>query len=886
MTPQARHQLVEELFHTALNDGDGSIPTSDGELRSDVEALLASYREWSASLPPPAPVPMPRFGPYQCDGILGTGGMGTVYRAHRDDGQYRQQVAIKVLRGSLRSEWFYQKFLAEREILATLNHPHIARLLDGNITAAGDPYLVMEYVEGVALDEYCDGSRMPVAARLELFLKICAPVSFAHQNLVVHRDLKPSNVLITADGEPKLLDFGAARVVNLEAGNATVPLLTPRYASPEQLRAEPANTVSDVYSLGVILYELLTGATPFPGENGLDVAVRRSQGEAAIRPMAEVVTETAAEARSATIRSLQLALRGDLTTIVETALASEPGRRYASVKDFAADVQALREHRPIAARRPSAGYLAGKFIRRNRVATAAAGLLVLAIGTGVLGTLWQARRAERRFNDVHKLAHFLVFDVNEGLRATPGTTALQRLTVERSLTYLDDLSKESVEDAALGLEIAQAYQRLGDVLGNPFSPSLGNRTAAGAAYEKGMKVLRALPETRATRLTGAAIRLQRGATQAFGATERAGLDAMREAIGELRTLVREDPADLTTRVALAQGLTFLAGRAAAGGGMVEAAAQPGVANYFAESLEHLQEALRQAPADTGALTALAQRELGAGLLEGSTEPVAAAARYRQGLRWLDQIRPEAQIRHDIRRVRASLLGNIGWAEGQSGDRAEAIRSFGEAIALHRAWTEADPGDSTGLYQFTSMLRGRGIVYSYEKMYVQAAADFQAAAAIHARLAAADPPNAVYKFLRAELLIRSANMLTEGLQPAEARRAGTEGLRIMASLGESPKATLSHIFGVCRWFTEIAIPDLREPARAAKFCRLAAEKTGRKDPDAFEGLAAALDQMGDAPGAAEAAETAIGLIPPTKPGEPPSQQRLNFEAALRRYRAQR
>jgi serine/threonine protein kinase len=233
---------------------------------------------------------LPRFGAYQCDGILGSGGMGTVYRAHRDDGQFRHEVAIKVLRGSLRSEWYRERFLSERQILARLNHPNIARLLDGGMTREGEPYLVMELIEGEPLDAFCDSRRLPLEDRLALFGQVIDAVDYAHRNLVVHRDLKPSNILVTKEGRPKLVDFGTSKLVEADAMTTSPHAVTPAYASPEQLRGEPAGVASDVFSGGVILYELMTGAAPFSGSKSITSALRRASGEISAAAPATAVT--------------------------------------------------------------------------------------------------------------------------------------------------------------------------------------------------------------------------------------------------------------------------------------------------------------------------------------------------------------------------------------------------------------------------------------------------------------------------------------------------------------------------------------------------------------------------------------------------------------------
>lgn len=871
-----RHRLVEELFHTAIDRGPKYLDVAcvgDPVLRAELDALLASYHLWSAELPPaPQPV-LPRFGPYVCDFVLGTGGMGTVYRAHRDDGQFQQNVAVKVLRGSLRGEWHRQRFLAERQILARLNHPHIAKLLDGGMTSDGEPFLVMELVDGEPIDAYCDRLQLSLEARVALFQQVLNAVAFAQHNLVVHRDLKPSNVLVTAEGEVKLLDFGTSRLTGEDVGTTLHRALTPRYASPEQLRGEPLTTTTDTFSLGVVLYELVSGKWPFGDpESGKDAWRRLSQ-----EPEPNSIDWS-------NLTGAVGALPGDLTAILHKALETKPDNRYRSADEFSQDLRRSLTGQPVLARRQTFPYRASKYVRRNRLALLAAALLTVAVGAGLVSTLWQARRAERRFADTRSLANFVVFDINDGLQSLPGTTALQRKTVERSLSYLDALLRDAGDDQALRLEIARAYRRLGDVLGSPFQPSIGDRQAAGSAYAKGVAALAPLAKSPAVRLVEADLRLQHGGVRTFGATDSAGLDQMRQSIDELRQAVVASPNDVSQRVALAQGLTFLGGRSVGGGGVVETLSYADVPPLLKEAESQLTEAIRLDPNNLASLRALAQWESTAGVLFGSSQPALAIAHYRKSLDWLDQIPPADRDRLDVRRLRASVLGNIGWAEGQSGDRDQAVRHLTETTQILQAWADMDPADMTATYQLSGALRSRGIVLSYQKKIAPALHDFLAAAELHRRLSQRDSANVIYKFLRGELLARSGNLLTLAGRAPEARQPAEEGLQILSALADSPNATLSHIFGACRWLTETEVVVLRQPERAAGYCRLAAQRTDQKDPDAFEGLATALDQLGDAAGAAAAAQKAVALLPLAAPGKPRSQQRINMEAALQRYRA--
>jgi tetratricopeptide (TPR) repeat protein/predicted Ser/Thr protein kinase len=380
-------KTVEPLFHQALELPPGV--ERERFVRDRCPALLAAFLrillEADAAQPEPAAdteAPLPRCGPYQADNLLGTGGMGVVYRATRGDGEFQQTVALKVLRSVAHTESARQRFRAERQILAQLQHPHIAALHDGGVSAEGEPYLAMEYVDGEPLDRYCDRHRLSIAARLTLFRQVLDAVEYAHRNLIVHGDLKPSNILVTADGSTKLLDFGTSRFLDEETYTTLASAMTPKFASPEQLRGERLATTSDVFSLGLVLYELLTGAPAFPSGTTLMSVMARAMEETNPTDPGAAITEAAAAARGCSIGQLREAVRGDLASIVHKALAHDPERRYQSVAEFAADIERFQSGLPVLARRQTLLYRAGKFASRNRLPVAAA--LLVTVGLAAL----------------------------------------------------------------------------------------------------------------------------------------------------------------------------------------------------------------------------------------------------------------------------------------------------------------------------------------------------------------------------------------------------------------------------------------------------------------------------------------------------------------------
>ncbi len=496
ITP-ARWQRIKSILADALEREDRAERAlfveqccqGDAALRREVESFLDRETNVLEKIAdgagavlrsqPETAKPGRRLGAYELVREVGRGGMGTVYLARRADGRFEQQVAVKLLKRGTDTEEVLRRFHAERRILARLEHPNIARLLDGGETEDGLPFFVMEYVPGVPLTAFARQHGLSVAARLELFGKVCEAVQFAHQNLVVHRDLKPGNILVTATGEPKLLDFGLARLLGPVEGDRSaleVTLeesrrLTPAYASPEQVRGTALTTVSDVYSLGSILYELLANRpshifnSPHPPAAEL------------LRVITEQEPTRLSLAADAKIRSL---LRGDLDNIVALALRKDAARRYQTVSAFADDLRRHLESRPVRARPDTWRYRTAKFV-------------FLALTAAVVISIREARQAERRFDDVRALAHSFLFDFHDSIRDLPGSTPARHLLVTQALAYLERLEREASGDVALRRELAQAYIQVGDVQGRPNYSNLGNLSGALSSYRRAVAIAESLP---------------------------------------------------------------------------------------------------------------------------------------------------------------------------------------------------------------------------------------------------------------------------------------------------------------------------------------------------------------------------------------------------------
>jgi serine/threonine protein kinase/predicted negative regulator of RcsB-dependent stress response len=544
MTPE-RHELLTELLDQALEkpaaERDAfldSVCRADPQLRDELKSLIASLESDPDFIEKPLlggtvpddlainaePMAGKLIGRYRLIREIGHGGMGTVYLAERADDEYRSQVALKIVRGGLHSSFALRRFLYERQTLAALHHPNIAALLDGGTTEDGMPYLVMEYVEGEPIDQYCDRRQLPINERLSLFREVCAAVHYAHQSLIIHRDLKPANLMVTADGQVKLLDFGIAKILNREIAHTLQPtetamrLMTPEYASPEQVRGGKITTASDVYSLGVILYELLTGHRPYQIASWLpsdieraicqtepvkpSTAVLRREELPALDGGVRVITpESVGAARAEASPKLRRHLSGDLDTIVLMALRKEPERRYASVNGLSQDIRRYLEGLPVSARPDTLGYRTSKFARRHKAGVAAVALVVVALLAGLFTTLWQARRAraqqlraESLFNDVRGLSKSVLFEIHDKIKDLDGSTEARALIAKRALEYLDRLAAGAAADVSLQLELAEAYLKVGDVQGRPGFTSLGDRSSALKSYQKSLAIYEKLPD--------------------------------------------------------------------------------------------------------------------------------------------------------------------------------------------------------------------------------------------------------------------------------------------------------------------------------------------------------------------------------------------------------
>ncbi len=476
-----------------------------------LEALLAEHRaaaeegflEQSPPLPPTPTAAGDTIGAYQLLSPVGHGGMGTVWLAERCDGRFQRKVAVKFPHIAVHGDAGQQRFRREGNILGRLAHPNIAELVDAGVSSSGQPYLVLEYVDGEPIDRYSDQHNLSIEARLRLFLDVLSAVAHAHTNLIVHRDIKPSNVLVTAGGQVKLLDFGIAKLLEEQSqgGEATLltqqggAALTPAYAAPEQITGHPVTTATDVYSLGVLLYVLLSGHHPVASDTRSTADLVKAIVEIEPPRPSDALTSvdgSVAAARSTTLDKLRRQFRGDLDTIVSKTLKKSPGERYGSAAALASDVSHHLRHEPISARPDTIAYRARKFVRRNRVVVALTTLALVAVISGAVIATRQARIAQRRFQELHKLAHTVVFDLHDEIAKLEGSTTARELLVRTGLEYLDNLSRNAGGDLRLQKEIADGYVKIGNAEGYPTTANLGRIGDALANYRKAGDIYRRL----------------------------------------------------------------------------------------------------------------------------------------------------------------------------------------------------------------------------------------------------------------------------------------------------------------------------------------------------------------------------------------------------------
>jgi serine/threonine protein kinase len=636
-----------------------------------------------------------QIGPFRVEREIGRGGMGAVYLAQQNDNHYQRQVAIKVIKRGMDSDEIVRRFRNERQILANLTHPNIAGLYSGGTTDGGLPFFVMEYVAGKPINEYCAAQDLSIEERLKLFRTVCSAISYAHQNLVIHRDLKPTNILVTDDGVPKLLDFGIAKLLKADdeapLTETMLRVMTPEYASPEQARGESMTTASDVYSLGVVLYELLTGRRPYRLKNRLpheiaqiiservperpSLAVSRAE-EMPDGAASTTKTQATGQSSPGELSKRRRSLRGDLDNIILMAMRKDPARRYQSVEQFSEDIRRHLERLPVRARKDTFDYRASRFIQRNRLGVAAAAAVILVLTAGIFATRWEARRAERRFNDVRSLANSFLFEFDDSIKHLEGATPARELVVRRSLQYLDSLSQESANDPALQLELATAYERIGSIQGNTYYSNLGDTEGALRSYQTSLALLDRIATTAPDK-------------RAF----RRQLAVSYAGLADVLYIKTELPEALKN---YEKALVLLNGLAA------EDRANDGLRADLASLYSHLGD-LKGIPGGSNL---------------GDTQGALAA--HRESLRLRQELAASNPNNHDWQFEVASGLSSVGFLTNASGDTQGASELLRRSIAMLEELARAEPDNAKyRLETLTEYMRFGSVLYD-DGQYSEAA----------------------------------------------------------------------------------------------------------------------------------------------------------------------
>jgi non-specific serine/threonine protein kinase/serine/threonine-protein kinase len=866
------------------------------EILDEVRSLLETYRDspdFLENATPELPAEFResvtslvgrRIGVWELVREIGQGGMGIVYLAEREDGEYRQQAALKVLKPGPQRDLLLGLFRRERQILAQLQHPNIARLMDGG-TTDGQVFYVMEYVAGSPLTAYCDANHFTIQQRLKLFCEICDAVSYAHRKLIIHRDLKPENILVTADGAPKLLDFGLAKVFEDSSGTEKAasitigPMLTPSYASPEQVRGEHLSTATDIYSLGVVLYELLTGRNPQAQANQSPLAVCRA-----------ILEEEPPPPSRATENSRDRQLAGDMDNVILKALRKEPERRYASVGDLRADLERYLQGLPVQASRVTLAYRVRKFVSRNRAAVAAAVLALLSLFIGLGVSMWevhiarmQRTRAERHFNDVRKLANSLLFEIDDKIRDLPGATDARRLMVTRAGEYLDYLAGEAAGDTKLNLELADAYARLGQVQGDPSFPNLGDRSGAQASYEKSSRI--AEDALRRDPKNARALQIMVNSLSAEGwlmVTANRSADAVatqQKAVDASQALVRFYPQETSYRQQLAEQLKDL-------GDMMGNPWFPGLGDIdgadrcYSRSLEIWTQSLAQLPQTPEMLQNRVRLYYSLSLLQWEGRGRSAPAHQ-----WVEKALEKMQDLPPSQRDKAGELSRMGALYAVAGE-ADSLRSPRQAIVEYkrslgyeRQLKAADPRNTKANEDLSWALVLYGaFLRRLPARHGEALAALREAVNLGSLMPSEELGDTKNE---GEAEVRIGQLLMRQGKTDEARKHSLAGLAILRRLAEPANA--APLFrALYAWALLYAEPrSLRSPETALLYAQAASDAAHGHNVRYLDLVAEAHNQAGQAQQAVSFERQALALLPDPADRVDYEHNQERFQAALRK-----
>jgi eukaryotic-like serine/threonine-protein kinase len=819
--------------------GPPSPPDPDDQQTGPLSDDIASGAAFTYATPPRDPMPS-HVGRYRIQRELGRGGMGMVYVGVRDDVDLKQRVAIKVIRRGMDTDDVLRRFAFERKVLSALNHPNIARLYDGGSTDDGRPYFAMELVEGLPIDRYCDRNKLSIDERLKLFRQVCSAVAYAHRNLVVHRDIKPANIIVTIDGVPKLLDFGIAKLLNpavaMVTSDLTSPdlrIMTPEYASPEQVRGEQITTASDVYSLGVLLYELLTGHRPYHIKERVRAELERiiceeepERPSTAVSRVDElpaeqpetgpttVTPEAVSKARNARPDTLRRRLAGDLDNIVLMAMRKEPQRRYTSVERFVEDIERHQSGMPVSARPSSFSYRAVKFVRRNRAGIAVAALVALTV-LGGLTSLWQyeaisAERARAEAAHAHakaaeaqlevaeaeaemqritaeerlsKLRHFVAFtldDVDNALQRLEGGMEARRLLLTSAFEHLHAMAAEADDDPAMRRELAAGYTRMGNLLGGVRGPSMGDTEGALASFREALRLRlelldqaphdgELLEEVWSSRVYLGDVLRRSGDTAGAGREYHESLAVSVRLLG--------DPPSMPARRRQAVSLLYV------GDALRDAGDHVGAMNHYEQSLALRRALLAEAPAD-----ATAQRDVSVGLgrigaaLVRRGDLSDAVTMYRESLELrqrLYEVEPDARTSRDFGRAAHQLCRVLL----DLGETAEARRHLATYRTFAHQRAVDNPLDFRAQLDLMLAYDEAGRMLAERGDYEGALESYRTLQTLLNGLIERDTLNTLYPRELARSYAHIGRVLSISDRPAEAVSSYEEALSAMQRLSE-------------------------------------------------------------------------------------------------------
>jgi eukaryotic-like serine/threonine-protein kinase len=886
-----------EIREELLNISSGTDPV----LVEDVRRLLERDTIVQRAAAPTAQK-LPRFGAYHARELIGRGGMGTVYRATREDGEVTLEAAVKSISSPLWSAILDERFRRERQILARLRHPSIAAFLDSGVGEDGLPFLVMELVAGEPIDRYCDLHRLSIRRRLEIFLQVCNAVDFAHRQLIVHRDIKPSNILVTSDGEPKLLDFGLARSVELSATQQENPTLyfTPSYASPELLRGNTAAVTDDVFSLGILIYKLLIDSRPIDSSGSTPAeivdAVLHSdprKASAIVRGMQTSDASAIGEARGESVTDLRRLLEGDLDAIALKSVARFASDRYSSVAEFAEDISRYLSGRPVHAVAGGTLYHAKKFVTRHKWPVAAGLLVLFSLTAGIVATSIEANEArkqraaaERRFNEARALARYMMFELQTEIQKLPGSTPIKADMVKHSLDYLDRVAAEKSNDESLRVDTAEGYSELADVLGHPLRPNLGQADEARETYQKAIQLLQPVvarnPQDHRAQRALAHAQLMLGMSLVFYRKWDEGSKLVVPAEHVLVGMANASPRDLEANqqaAIAAESLAFAISQrdGYTTGGSADAIAAAKLSVAFARSAQRLK------PGDPETMLDLATGYNRLAVLTQMHDRPAAAGDFQQALAALDSLPADERSTAYIRSRRSGILMSMGWNLGSMGDFDRGIAALNEARTIVEQLAQEDPQNRAYTQSRASIYRNLGVIEDYAGHTDRALAAYKTSASIFEQMLAANPNTPFYRTVLADLEANAALLSIKLGHHAEAVGLARAGLPVLKQTALQKDASAAELNLAARFLTEKDLPEFCDAHFGLELAKRANDAAAGKDYVVLETLGQAYWINGDRDNAVHSIEQALTLIAAPVPGSGPSRVRRVYEATLHDYR---